>query len=628
MMSEIAGWVGFPARGDERPASLADMLRSRAAADGLAQRARVNELVDAQRALGQLRVGAGRLAGEGQQDSAWCAIDGHPRWTERRLGDMARTDGDAAALADGYARNGVDVVRSIAGSFRLAVVEPQRVLLAVDRVASLPLFVTSPAPGMLIFASSLDGLLAHPTTPRLLSAQAIAEYLHFQVLHGGHTVYHGIEKLQPAQCLIFDDRGRTLRDYWHVDYAPPRHCSAATERDMRKEMMRVLRASVHRAVESASGNVGAFLSGGLDSSTVLGMAAERVERPVDTFTVRFDEPGYDESAYAEMAVTRFGARAHVYTMTPDDMVDDLARIVLMFDGPFGNASAAGAYHCAELARQVGVSTLLSGDGGDEVFAGGDTFVLMQRFELLQWAPARVRAMLDGAVERLPGVEGIPLLRRARSYVRRSRIPMPARIRSYEYLSPATCGEVFTPEFLDTIDVAGPGAVVERIYAIPDVADTLQRHLHYALNTTIADDDVPKVRRTCAWHGIEARFPLIDDDVLSFVASVPSNVLIKHLHERAFYRDALRTFLPTPIIEKPKQCFSHPLAAWLSRPTSLRCEVVAALDSFAGRGIVRGDLLRRLIADPSLAAHPNLTTLVWYMTVLERWLLARDHAEWS
>lgn len=628
MISDIAGWTGLPEGPAGGRASLAAMLRPRPSADGSAPPGTVHARVAPLHALGQRRAGVHRPVPESEEHTPWCAIDGHPRWTERRLADLAESDGDAAALADGFVRHNVEVVRHIAGRFRLAVVGPRRALLAVDRVASLPMYVASPFDGVLVFASSLDGLRAHPLVLHSLSAQAILEYFHFQVLHGGRTIYHGIERLPPAHLLVFDGDGIEQRRYWHASYVPPRRCSAGQERELHEEVRRVLRESVHREVERARGEVGAFLSGGLDSSTVLGMMTEDVGHAVDSFTVRFDVPGYDESPYAAIAARRFGARERVYTITPDDMVGDLERIACMFDEPFGNSSAAGAYHCAELARRAGVGTLLSGDGGDELFAGGEVYVLMQRFEMFQRVPASLRVMTERVLERLPGAAAVPQLRRARSYVRRARIPMPARIHSYEYLSPATCSEVFAPEFLSAVDPAGPVAVMERTYAMADGGDTLQRHLDYARHTVLADNDLPKVRRTCEWHGVDARFPLLDDNVVSFVASVPSNVLVKHLHERAFYRDALRSFLPSAIIEKRKHCFSHPLGPWLSGPTPLRSAVVVALESFGRRGIVRTDLLDRLIAEPSLASRPDLTPLVWYMAVLERWLATRGLENWS
>jgi asparagine synthase (glutamine-hydrolysing) len=417
--------------------------------------------------------------------------------------------------------------------------------------------------------------------------------------------------------------------YWHPRYAAPRHCSPSEEHELRDELRERLRTSVRREIEGVPGaEIGAFLSGGLDSSAVLGLAAECLERRLPTFTVRFDVPGYDESAYAALAARRFGARAHVYTLTSRDMACDLDHIARVFDEPFGNSSAAGAHHCAKLAGEAGVRTMLSGDGGDELFAGGSDYVLMQRFELFGRLPATLRAGIASTLERLPWIDRVPTLERARRYVRRARIPMPARIRSYEYLTPSTYPDVFTPEFLGSIDPRGALGSVEHTYALAGSADELHRHLHLAMCTVVADNDVPKVRRSCELEGIEARFPLLDDALHEFVASVPSNVLVKHLHERALYRDALRGFLPAAIIDKRKHCFTHPLRVWLGEPSPLRHAVVESLQRFAHRGIVRADLLDRLIVEPALAARPEMTRLMWYMAVLERWLQSHRLDAWS
>lgn len=586
-----------------------------------------NARIGSTHALAHCVPGGPRHRGEDAGRDVWCAIDGHPRWTHPRLADVARNEGDIAALSHGVARYDFDVLRYLGGRYRLAVVGPRRAFLAVDRVATLPWYIAFPEDGALLFASSLEGLLAHPTMARSLSAQAIAEYFLFDVLHGGRTAYQGVERLQPAECLLLEDGRARRRDHSRVAYAQPRHCSPAEERDLREQMRRVIRASVQREVADAPGAVGAFLSGGLDSSTVVGMATEALGQPVNTFTVRFDVPGYDESAYASIAARRFGARQHVITLTPDDMVADLERVAVIFDEPFGNSSAAGSYHCAEAAHATGVHTMLTGDGGDELFAGGELYVLMQRFELFHRLPEPVRAATERALG-LPGLSTTPLLRRARSYVRRAKIPMPSRALSYESLSPATWGEVFEPEFIAAIDPEQVGTMMDRVYAPPVEADSLQRHLRFALHTSTANDDLPKVQRTCAWHGIEARFPLLADDVVDFVATVPSNVLVKHLRERAFYREVLRGYLPNAIMDKRKHCFAHPLGAWLSEPTPLRAVVVPILSSFARRGIVRRDLIDRLVAEPSLARSPDLTRLVWGMAVLERWLASRGLEGWS
>ncbi|HEX5972001.1 MAG TPA: asparagine synthetase B family protein [Gemmatimonadaceae bacterium] len=519
------------------------------------------------------------------------------------------------------------MLRFVGGRYRLAVVERHRVFLAVDRLGTLPWYVSSPVRGGIVFASSLDELVAHPAAAGGLSAQAIAEYFHFQVLYGRRTPYRGVERLRPGECLLVDEHGITREEHGRLSYAAPRRCSRRQERELREELRRVLRDSVQREIADAGGHIGAFLSGGLDSSTVVGLATEVLGRSVDTFTVRFDVPGYDESAYATIAARRFGARQHIHTVTPSDMAEDLERIAELFDEPFGNSSAAGSIHCAKLARQHGVHTMLAGDGGDELFGGGELFVLMQRFELFQRLPAPARTAIERALA-VPGVSALPWLHRASSYVRRAKIPMPARARSYEYLAPATWSEVFEPAFIEAIDADELASVVENAYVAPPDADSLQRHLRYALRTVSASDDLPKVLRTCAAHGVEARFPLLGDDVMSFVASVPSNVLVKHLHERAFYREALRDFLPSAILSKRKHCFSHPLAAWMTGPTPLRYAIVEALRSFANRGIVRRDLLSRLIAEPTLLRRPELTALVWYMAVLERWLSVRKLESWS
>ena len=310
------------------------------------------------------------------------------------------------------------------------------------------------------------------------------------------------------------------------------------------------------------------------------------------------------------------------------MVDALPRIASAFDEPFGNSSAVGVFHCARMAAEQGVPVLLAGDGGDELFGGSDEYVLMQKFDLYSRLPRSARRALELALGAMPGGSRLSLVRRARSYVTRASVPMPARMRTYEFLTPETCRDVFTSEFLGRVDVNGPVLTMDPIYARTDSTDVLQRQLHFALHTIIAENDLRKVRRMCGSAGVEARFPLLDDRVIAFAARIPPNVLVPHYHAREFYRRSLRDFLPRAIIAKEKHCFAHPVADWLAAPTPLRAVAGDLLREFAGRGIVRREYVRTLLDDRRVIGTPHHAALAWYMLVLEHWLRARGVTAWS
>jgi asparagine synthase (glutamine-hydrolysing) len=623
MAGEIAGWVCSPPTGVGASEQLERMLS--AARPGNA-RALEDACVTAAHgsALGATGLETSRLFAA--PDGPWAVIDGSPVWHDGRLASIARDRGPAAAVLHGYARLDERVVATIGGRFRLAIIEPRRnrALLAVDRVASMPLCYARTAAGALAFASSLDALRAHDGVSAELSSQALLDYFHFQVVYGPATIYAGVQRLVPAQLLIIED-GRTVAGrYWNVPYATARYMSSARRRMLAEDLHDTIRRAVATAARGEGReSLGTFLSGGLDSSSMLGMATREIGVPVPSFTARFDVAGYDEGEYAAIVSRHFGSPQHLSTITPDHAVEALPLIARVFDQPFGNPSAIGVLHCARAAAAAGVGALLAGDGGDEVFAGHDVYLLMQKFELYAGLPSALRAGLRRVVGMMPGERWVPLVRRARSYIRRASTSMPARLRTYEFLGPDTIADVFGPTLLATVDPDGPVRTMDEIWRRTAAHSGLQRQLHFALHTIVAENDVPKVTRMCAAGGVEVRFPLLDDDVITFAAQIPPNVLVRRGHPRALQRESLRGFLPAAIIAKEKHCFAHPIGAWLAAPTALRSHALRALRALSKRGIVRHEYVAALSSDRHAIATPYHAGLVWSMMVLEEWLAARE-----
>jgi asparagine synthase (glutamine-hydrolysing) len=625
----IVGWAGPSALETESRADI-DRMLDRLEVGGMAggPQARMRRLGPSG-ALGGSKLYEG---GEhGSKPALCCVIDGRPIWRDAALALRAHHSGHASALAEGYRRCGTKVLDLAGGFFRLALVDLRagNAFLAVDRLASLPLYYTEPTTGVIVFSSSLDALRRHPLGgSSAMSASALLSYFHFQVVYAPDTIYHNVHRLLPGQWVSLDQGRLASGTYWRVPWEEPRRTTRAAERDLRVRLRTVLSTAVADAVQDEEPHhVGACLSGGLDTSTVLGLATEHLGQPIQSFTVRFDVPGYDEAAYAAIAARHFDSPNHVYTVGPDDTLEALPHIVRMFDEPFGNASAVGTFFCAKVAAENGVTTLLTGDGGDELFAASDLNVLMLKFELFSQLPSGIGHAIAGCLDVLPATP-FSLIRRARSYVQRALQPMPARMRTYEYLSPDTCPKIFEPEFLDCADSAVPVRVMEHIYARTDTHNVLQRQLNFALHAIVADNDLRKVERMCALAGVAPRFPLLDERVVSFVAEVPPTLLVHHFRARHFYRQSLRDFLPAPIIAKQKHCFTHPLGAWLSAPTALRSLAADALRDFARRGIVRPCYVTALLEKRTLIEQPEHAAIAWYMLVLEHWLRERGESAWS
>jgi asparagine synthase (glutamine-hydrolysing) len=612
-MSGLCGWLGVGGGTPADQAAIAAMAARLPATPGSASATRCS----LQAALAAVAPAERALFADG--DTLWCAISGDFCWSDPSLAALAADQGQGRALADAYRRHGAGCLRHLRGSFALAVVEPQKsaALLAVDRVGIERLTYRATGDGLL-FATSIDGLRAHPSFTGALSAQAIFDYLHLSVIPGPDSVYRDVRKLLPGESLEFAGGRATLRSYWQ---APPEPEAAPPFADLAQSMVDHLQAAVDRALDGIDGRrVGAFLSGGLDSSTVLGLATRRLGAPVKSFTIGFDTEGFDERSYADIAARHYGSEHHTYNVTPADAAALLDQVATAYDEPFGNSSTVPTFFCARLARDHGVDLMLAGDGGDEVFAGNERYVQQEVFELYSRVPAAARRVLEPALLACPGLPG---LRKLQSYVQRARAAMPDRLYTYNFLSGPRLAEVFEPSFLQSVDPDGPMETLRRAYGRAASGSMLRRMLQFDMQVTLADNDLRKVTAMCDLAGVGVRFPFLDQAVVEFGAGVPTALLIRRFRLRDFYKRAMRDLLPPEVIAKRKHGFGMPIRHWIAGDTPVRPAVTDALEGLKSRGIVRAGFLDRLLADGAGQRAGEYGQLAWYLAVLERWLAAHN-----
>jgi asparagine synthase (glutamine-hydrolysing) len=298
------------------------------------------------------------------EDGLVAAVHGRPKFHDDALAATARDRGPAAATASGWTRFGAKLPTLLSGTFALAVIEPlrKRAFLAIDRMGVERLCYAR-RNGQLVFGTRARSVAAHPAIGGSVDLQAIYDYLYFHAIPSPRTLYHGIEKLQPGQCLSVDNGEARVDFYWHADYTAEPGRDFGSYRGTFRELLREV---VGGADEP---RVATFLSGGTDSSTVVGSLTEVRGGPVDTFSIGFDAAGFDEMEYARCAVERFRSRPHEIYVKPEDIVTAIPIIAREYDEPFGNASAVPTYFCAKAAREAGFERMLAGDGGDEIFGG-------------------------------------------------------------------------------------------------------------------------------------------------------------------------------------------------------------------------------------------------------------------
>jgi asparagine synthase (glutamine-hydrolysing) len=367
--------------------------------------------------------------------------------------------------------------------------------------------------------------------------------------------------------------------------------------------------------------MGAFLSGGTDSSTVAGLLSELGGRPASTYSIGFAAEGFDEMQYARITSRHFRTSAHEYYVTPQDVVDAIPIIASSYDEPFGNESAVPTYYCAKMARADGIQVMLAGDGGDEIFGGNARYARQKLFEAYGALPLALRRRLIEPLAEA-GADRIAPLRKLRSYIQQASIPLPDRLESYNFLHRSPLSAIFEPGFLADVDVDEPLALNREVYERTSSTSPVNRMMHLDLKITLADNDLRKVSRMCEVAGVEARYLLIDEALVEFAGALPASLKVRRLTLRYFFKQALKDFLAPQTIAKTKHGFGMPFGLWLRVHAPLGEVVRDSLERFRRRRIVRPDYVAELLRQHETSHATYYGVMIWVVMMLERWLAAR------
>ena len=519
----------------------------------------------------------------------------------------------AAKWIDGYRRYGKDVVRHVRGSWSVVIIdlEQRTVIAAVDRFGSRGLCFTSHG-GQLAFATRADEV---PAASREIDPQAVYDYLYHHFIPAPQTIFRSVSRLGSADRLVATAREVTSERYWIPNFRP----IAATLAARKEEFLDTLAAAVRDCM--AGGRTGCYLSGGTDSSTVAGMATRVSGTAVDTFSIGFDAEGYDEMEYARIAARHFGTNHHEYYFKPSDLVENMPLVAAYYDQPFGNSSALPAFFCARLAHDCGITRMLAGDGGDELFGGNSRYATESLFAPFYRLPEPVKRTLEGLVTALP-VGGVPVLRKARRYVELARMPVPARLQSYNLLTRLGPESILSDAFLTQVDRTRPQRDEINYYALAQANSTLDRILAFEWKYILSDNDLPKVTGTAALAGVTAMFPLLDDRLVDFSMTLPPRLKVRGRRLRYFFKEALKGFLPDEIIRKRKHGFGLPFGVWLAEVAPLRELAHEALGSIEKRGWLLPNLREQLMGKRLREHAAYYGEMVWVLVMLELWLSRR------
>lgn len=536
---------------------------------------------------------------------------GKPRFNDASLSQVATGEGVEAAWRTAFQRSGTKAPEQVSGDFSVALRESSgRVFLAVDRFAIRSLCYRQVG-DQLQFAEHADELADSSTE---IDPQAIFDYLYSHAIPSPRTIYKGIYRVPPAHYVLYENNQLTVAPYWIPTFD---EVSPPPFGQLRDEFRALLQQATARQLDG--GKAGCFLSGGTDSSTVAGMIGLAHGTPAATYSIGFEAEGYDEMEFARIASNRFNTEHHEYYVTPEDLVRSIPMVAASYDQPFGNSSALPAYYCAKMAKDDGITRILAGDGGDELFGGNSRYAKQRIFDWYQHIPGAVRS---GIMEPILGTHlagSLPLVRKASSYVEQASVPMPDRLQMYNLISRLGIEQVLSKNFLAQVDISAPLQHQRKVWAAAQTTHNINRELAFDWRYTLAESDLPKVSGTTRLAGLDVGFPMLDDDLLAFSMRLPVDYKLKGLKLRWFFKEALRGFLPDEIITKKKQGFGLPFGVWVTRNEALRKLASESVHGLVDRGILRADFVNALLTK-RLYEHPGyFGEMIWISMMLEQWL---------
>lgn len=529
-------------------------------------------------------------------------------------GHTFRTATDTEVIVHSYEEYGVDCLQRMRGMFAFAVwdTKRQRLFAARDRVGKKPL-VFAKTDSALIFGSEIKTVTADLSVRRAPDYAAIDSYLRWQYVPSPRTAFAGISKLPPAHYLLCDAKGHlSIHEYWK----PP--CPAKTtlpSGEIQRELVRLLRECV-RLRMVADVPIGAFLSGGIDSGTIVALMAQESGTPIKTFSIGFDEDGFDELPFARMVAARYGTEHHEFTVRPR-AAEVLPLLVRHYNEPFADASALPTYYVSKITRQH-VTVALSGDGGDESFAGYSHYRNVLPWNRFDAVPSAVRRAVFGSADALLGgflhVEPVAKLSKA---LRMAGADLPGRYRQYlAILKDQERMYLYTDTFRQLAVEAPPAQVVpDPLWSEGmDAVDWMMRHDqgHYLPDCLMVKTDIASMA-----NSLEVRCPFLDHRLIEFAATIPSHLKLNGHGGKAILKAAVKELLPEPVFNKPKTGFGVPVNKWFRGELAPLLRDVLLSDAAAKRDLFDRRHVRRFV-DEHVSGARDWGNRLWALLFLELW----------
>lgn len=557
-----------------------------------------------------------------EDQSIWIAFNGEI-YNYRELreyllarGHILRTRSDTEVIVHLYEEFGADCVEKLRGMFAFALWDKntQALLLARDRVGIKPLYYRLTDRSFL-FGSEIKAILADPSVERQIDPGMIDRFLTFFYLPGEETLLSGVRKLAPGHSLLVRNGKAVLRQYWDLPHAKASASMGLAEASEALESLLAEAVDLHMIADVP---VGVLLSGGVDSTAVLSLAAERTGKPISTFTVGFSGSHVpDERPYARLAAERFGSVHHEMTISAQDFADFLPTYVWHMEEPVCEPPALALYYVSRLARQH-VTVLLSGEGGDEAFAG------YSNYRNLRWLETLKRFGGAALGRAAYGVLGAHLNRGSAKPFGKYLALAGEKFPDYYYsrtsnpsrMNSGLLTGLYSDSFRDAASLQTTLAPLRRLQNEVSESDVLQAMLYLDTKTWLPDDLLIKADKITMANSLELRVPLLDHRILEFAASLPAHLKIKGLTTKRVLKKTMQSRIPQPILRRKKAGFPLPYETWLRR--ELREYAYSLLEDRRSleRGYFRKETLRRLI-DENVQSG-SWSKEIFSLMVLELW----------
>ncbi len=565
---------------------------------------------------------AGHQPMSNEDGSVWIVFNGEIynfaelRGELKKKGHHFASHTDTETILHLYEEEDIRCLQKLRGMFAFAIwdMRKQRLFMARDRVGKKPLVYTV-SDGAFIFASELKALLQDPAVPAPVNYEAIHHYLTYQYVPSPCTIFQGMYKLPPAHYLTVERGKVTSERYWHLSYADKLRLPRVS--DYAEQFMEVFTEAVSIRLRSDV-PLGAFLSGGLDSSATVAVMSRLTNRPVKTFSIGFDVPEYNETNYAALVAKTFQTEHTEFIVRPDAL-SILPKLVWHYNEPFADSSAIPTYYVSKLTREH-VTVALNGDGGDESFAGYERYIADKLAGYYEKLPVFFREkIIRTSLSLLPHQEDRRrLLRRLKRFV--NGIADKAERRYVRWV----CAfdnemkkELYTPAFGEKTAPVDSVDLVVNWYAQADAEDFLDKTLYVDVMSYLPDDLLVKVDIASMANSLEARSPFLDHRLMEFAASLPPKLKLKGLQSKYILKQAFSSVLSREVLGRRKMGFGVPIDRWLRNELKDLTYDILLENRAVQRGLFRKDAVQLLI-DEHMAKRADHSYRIWTLLFLELW----------